>query len=82
MLITPCHPRAIVTYRERFFQRAAPKEWDNIPVVIRVSPSLTVFQSRFNFFLICMYHVVNYFTVHIKIFIVFYLITIYLFFYI
>ena len=50
MLITPCHPRAKVTYGERFFQRAAPKEWDNIPVVIRVSPSLAIFKSRFNFF--------------------------------
>ena len=43
LLIAPCHPRAkLKTYGERSFQHAAPKEWNNLPLVIRDSPSLAI----------------------------------------
>ena len=45
LLIAPCHPRAkLKTYRERPFQHAAPKEWNNSPLFIRDSPSLAIFK--------------------------------------
>ena len=52
LLIAPCHPRAkLKTYGERSFQHAAPKEWDNLPLDIRDSPSLAIFKSRLKTFL-------------------------------
>ena len=52
LLIAPCHPRAkLKTYGERSFQHAAPKEWNNLPLVIRDSPSLAIFKSRLKTFL-------------------------------
>ena len=52
LLIAPCHPRAkLKTYGERSFQHAAPKEWNNLPLVIRDSPSLATFKSRLKTFL-------------------------------
>ena len=39
-----CNLRAkLKTYGERSFQHAAPKEWDNLPLDIRDSPSLANF---------------------------------------
>ena len=52
LLIAPCHPRAkMKTYGERSFQHAAPKEWNNLPLVIRDSLSLAIFKSRLKTFL-------------------------------
>ena len=52
LLIAPCHPRAkLKTYGERSFQHAAPKEWNNLPLDIRDSPSLAIFKSRLKTFL-------------------------------
>ena len=52
LLIAPCHPRAkLKTYGERSFQHAAPKEWNNLPLDIRDSPSLAIFNSRLKTFL-------------------------------
>ena len=52
LLIAPCHPRAkLKTYGEPSFQHAAPKEWNNLPLVIRDSPSLAIFKSRLKTFL-------------------------------
>ena len=39
------------TYGERSFQHAAPKEWNNLPLDIRDSPSLAIFKSRLKTFL-------------------------------
>ena len=51
LLIAPCHPRAkLKTYGERSFQHAAPKEWNNLPLDIRDSPSLAIFKSRLKTF--------------------------------
>ena len=54
LLIAPCHPRAkLKTYGEHSFQHArhaAPKEWNNLPLVIRDSPSLAIFKSRLKTF--------------------------------
>ena len=51
-LFIPCHPRAkLKTYGERSFQHAAPKEWNNLPLDIRESPSLAIFKSRLKTFL-------------------------------
>ena len=53
LLIAPCHSRAqLKTKGERSFQHAAPKEWNNLPLVIRDSPSLAIFKSRLNTFFI------------------------------
>ena len=52
LLIAPCDPRAkLKTYGERSFQHAAPKEWNNLPLDIRDSPSLAIFKSRLKTFL-------------------------------
>ena len=46
LLIAPCHPRAkLKTNRERSFQHAAPKEWNNLPLVFRDSPSLAILKT-------------------------------------
>ena len=51
LLIAPCHPRAkLKTYGERSFQHTAPKEWNNLPLFIRDSPSLAIFKSRLKTF--------------------------------
>ena len=53
LLIAPCDPRAkLKTYGERSFQHAAPKEWNNFPLVIRDGPSLAIFKSRLKPFFI------------------------------
>ena len=52
LLVATCHPRAKPkTYGERSFQHAAPKEWNNLPLAIRGSPSLGIFKSTFKTFL-------------------------------
>ena len=52
LLNAPCHPRAkLKTYVERSFQHAAPKEWNNVPLDIRDSPSLAIFKSKLKTFL-------------------------------
>ena len=46
MLKTPYHPRAkLKTCVERSFQHEAPKEWNNLQLVIRDSPSPAMFKS-------------------------------------
>ena len=51
LLIAPCHPRAkLKTYGERYFQHAAHKEWNNLPLVIRDNPSLAILKSILKFF--------------------------------
>ena len=53
MLITPCHPGAkLKTYRERFFQHAAPKGWNNLHLDIQDSPSLAIFLSRLRTYIV------------------------------
>ena len=52
LLIAPCHPRTkLKTYGERTFRHAAPKEWNNLDLAIRDSPSLDIFKSRLKTFL-------------------------------
>ena len=52
LLIASFHPRAkLKTYGERSFQHAAPKEWNNLSLVIRDIPSLAIFKSKLKTFL-------------------------------
>ena len=52
LLIAPCHPRAkLKTYRERSFQHAAPKEWNDLSLVIRDCSSLAILIKIENFFI-------------------------------
>ena len=47
MLINPYRPTPrLKTYGEKCFQYAGPKEWNNLPVTIRDSASLSIFKSR------------------------------------
>ena len=76
LLIAPCHPRAkLKTYRERSFQHAAPKEWNNLPLVIRDSPSVAIYKKNWKLFYLNLHLVCSQilFTEHISIFIVLYL---------
>ena len=51
-LIAPCHPRAkLKSYGERSFQHAAPTEWNKLPLLIRESPSLDIFETQLKTFL-------------------------------
>ena len=38
-------------YGEKCFQFAGPKEWNNLPLLIRESPSIYIFKSRLKTFL-------------------------------
>ena len=47
-----CQPRTkLKTYGERSFQYAAPNEWNNLPLIIRESPSLAIFKNKLKTFL-------------------------------
>ena len=44
----PCRPGPrLKTYREKCFQFAGPKEWNKLPFLIRESPFIYIFKSRF-----------------------------------
>ena len=45
MLVRPCHPR-LGTYGKMCFQFTGPKEWNNLPLLVRESPSIYGFKSR------------------------------------
>ena len=48
----PCHPGPrLKTYGEKCFQFAGPKEWNNLPLLIRESPSIYIFKSRLKTYL-------------------------------
>ena len=48
LLLAPCQPRTkLKTYGERSFQYAASNEWNNLPLIIRESPSLAIFKNKF-----------------------------------
>ena len=49
MLVRPCHP--VKTYGEKCFQFAGPKEWKQLPLLIRESPSIYIFKSRLKTYL-------------------------------
>ena len=52
MLVRPCHPGPrLKTYGEKCFQFAGPKEWNNLPLPIRESPSIYIFKSRLKTYL-------------------------------
>ena len=52
MLVRPCHPGPrLKTYGEKCFQFAGPKEWNNLPLLIRESPSIYIFKSRLKTYL-------------------------------
>ena len=52
MLVRPCHPvPRLKTYGEKCFQFAGPKEWNNLPLLIRESPSIYIFKSRLKTYL-------------------------------
>ena len=52
MLVRPCHPGPrLKTYGERCFQFAGLKEWNNLPLLIRESPSIYIFKSRLKTYL-------------------------------
>ena len=45
-VVRPCHPGSrLKTYAEKCFQFAGPKEWNNLPLLIRESPSIYNFKS-------------------------------------
>ena len=47
LLITPCVPRPkLKTYGEKCFQYAGPEEWNNLPLEIRNSTSLSIFKCK------------------------------------
>ena len=46
MLVRPCHPGPrLKTYGEKCFQFAGPKEWNNLLLLIRESPTIYIFKS-------------------------------------
>ena len=52
MLVMLCDPRPkLKTYGEKCFQFAGPKEWNNLPLLIRESPSGCIFKSRLKTYL-------------------------------
>ena len=52
LLLASCQPRTkLKTYGERSFQYAAPTEWNNLPLIIRESPSLAIFKNKLKTFL-------------------------------
>ena len=52
LLLASCQPRTkLKTYGERSFQYAAPNEWNNLPLIIRESPSLAIFKNKLKTFL-------------------------------
>ena len=52
MLVRPCHPGPrLKTYGEKCFQFAGPKEWNNLPLLIRESPSIYIFKFRLKTYL-------------------------------
>ena len=52
VLLASCQPRTkLKTYGERSFQYAAPTEWNNLPLIIRESPSLAIFKNKLKTFL-------------------------------
>ena len=52
MLVRPCDPGPrLKTYREKCFQFAGPKEWNNLPLLIRESPTIYIFKSRLKTYL-------------------------------
>ena len=52
MLIRPCHPGPrLKTYGEKCFQFDGPKEWNNLPLLTRESPSIYIFKSRLKTYL-------------------------------
>ena len=52
LLLASCQPRTkLKTYGERSFQHAAPNEWNNLQLIIRVSPSLAIFKNKLKTFL-------------------------------
>ena len=52
MLVRPCHPGPrLKTYGKRCFQFARPKEWNNLPLLIRESLSIYIFKSRLKTYL-------------------------------
>ena len=52
LLPASCQPRTkLKTYGERSFQYAAPYEWNNLPLIIRESPSLAIFKNKLKTFL-------------------------------
>ena len=52
LLPASCQPRTkLKTYGERYFQYAAPNEWNNMPLIIRESSSLAIFKNKLQTFL-------------------------------
>ena len=52
LLIAPCHPRVkLKSYGERSYQHAAPTEWNKLPLLIRESLSLDIFETQLKTFL-------------------------------
>ena len=52
LLLASCQPRTkLKTYGERSFQYAAPNERNNLPLIIRESPSLAIFKNKIKTFL-------------------------------
>ena len=52
MLVRPCHPGPrLKIYEEKCFQFAGPKEWNNLPFLIRESLSIYIFKSRLKTYL-------------------------------
>ena len=45
--VRSCHPGPrLKTYGEKCFQLAGPKEWNNLPLLIRESPSIYIFNPN------------------------------------
>ena len=51
----------VLTYGEKCFQFAEPKEWNNLPLLIRESPSIYIFKSRLKTYLFnCAFNYTHY----------------------
>ena len=51
MLVRLCHPGPrLKTYEEKCFQFAGPKEWNNLPLLIRESPSIFFYNRLKTYF--------------------------------
>ena len=62
LLLASCQPRTkLKTYGElRSFQYAAPNEWNNLPLIIRESPSLAIFKNKLKTFYFIQHIVLKY----------------------
>ena len=61
LLLASCQPRTnLKTYGERSFQYAALNEWNNLPLIIRESPSLAIFKNKLETFYFIQHIVLKY----------------------